>query len=84
MHSAAGDAHTNPRPQASQAEAREVRRPALCVAAGLSRAGDGLDRLSYSVASGLNWKPIAFAFRFSVSSTLALILASYSSIDWVT
>jgi hypothetical protein len=59
-------------------------RSALCVATGLSINGDGLDRRSHYVGSGLSWKPIAAALRFSVSSVLALIFASYSSIDWVT
>jgi hypothetical protein len=62
---------------------RGVGRSALCVVTGLSRDGDGLDRFPY-VGSGLSWKPIAAAFRFSVSSILAFILASYSSIDWAT
>ena len=78
------DAQTSPRPPASLTDAREVGSSALCVATGLSREGDGLDRLTYFVGSGLSWKPIAAAFRFSVSSILAFIWASYSSIDWVT
>ena len=56
----------------------------MCMATGLSRDGDGLDRLTYCVGSGLSWKPIAAAFRFSDFNILAFILASYSSIDWVT
>jgi hypothetical protein len=79
-----GDAHTSPKPPASLTEAREVRFPALCVAISLSRDGGGLDRLVYCAGKGLSWNPIAAAFRFSVFSILALIWASYSSIDWVT
>jgi hypothetical protein len=45
---------------------------------------DGLGRLFYLCGSGLSWKPIAAAFRPSTFNMLALILASYSSIDWVT
>jgi hypothetical protein len=45
--------------------------PALCVATGLSRDGNGLDRRPYVVGSGLSWKPIAAAFRFSASTILA-------------
>jgi hypothetical protein len=79
-----GDAQSFPGPRGSLADAREVGSSALCVAKDLSREGDGLDRLTYFVGSGLSWKPIAAAFRFSVSSILAFILASYSSIDWTT
>ena len=39
---------------------------------------------TYCVGSGLSWKPIAAAFRFSAFNTLAFTLASYSSIDCVT
>ena len=73
-----------PDPRVLLVDSPAVGGSALCVATGLSRVGDGLDRVGYGVASGLSWKPIAAAFRFSVSSILALILASYSSIDWVT
>ena len=38
----------------------------------------------YCVGIGLSWKPIAAAFRCSAFNILAFILASYSSIDWVT
>ena len=57
---------------------------ALCMATGLSRDGDRLDRLTYCVGSGLSSKPSAAAFRFSAFNTLAFTLASYSSIDCVT
>ena len=57
---------------------------ALCMATGMSRDGDRLDRLTYCVGSGLSSKPIAAAFRFSAFNTLAFTLASYSSIDCVT
>ena len=57
---------------------------ALSIVTRLSRDGDGLDRFRYSVGIGLSWKPIAVAFRWSALTRLALILASYSSIDWVT
>lgn len=57
---------------------------ALCMATGLSRHGDRLDRLSYGVGSGLSSKPSAAAFRFSAFNTLAFTLASYSAIDCVT
>ncbi len=43
-----------------------------------------LDPLSYWAGSGLSWKPSAAAFRSSALNMLALVLASYSSIDWVT
>jgi len=78
------NAQTPPKPPAWRSDARGVGSLALCVATGLSRDGDGLDRLTYSVGSGLSWKPIAAAFRFSVFNMLAFIWASYSSIDWVT
>ena len=54
---------------------------ALCMTTGLSRSGDRLDPLTYCVGSGLSWKPIAAAFRFSTFNTLAFTLASYSSIE---
>jgi hypothetical protein len=73
-----------PQTPASLTDAREVGSPALPIASDRSRVGDGLDWLIYSVGSGLSPKPIAAAFRFSVSSILAFNLASYSSIDWVT
>ena len=75
---------TPPDPQRCKRMREELVSSALCVATGLSRDGDGLDQPCHVVGSGLSWKPIAAAFRFSVSSILALILASYSSIDWVT
>ena len=84
VDSVPGDARTSPIPPAFLTDARGVGSPALCVASGLSRDGDGIDRSTYSVGSGLNWKPIAAAFRLIESSILALIWASYSSIDWVT
>jgi len=73
-----------PDPQHRLRGAEELVFSALCVATGRSRDGDGLGRLIYSLASGMSWKPIAVAFRFSVLNILAFILASYSSIDWVT
>ena len=76
VDSVPGDARTSPIPPASLTDARGVGSPALRVAPGLSRDGDGIDRSTYSVGSGLNWKPIAAALRFSVSSILAFILAS--------
>jgi hypothetical protein len=78
------DAQNIPGPPASRPDAGGVGCSALCVATGLSRDGDGLYRLIYSVATGVSWKPIAAAFRASVFNRLAFIFASYSSIDWVT
>ena len=77
-------ANLPPRPPTFGTDAGGLGFSALCVAVGLSRDGDGLDRNPYCVGIGLSWKPIAAAFRFSVSNILALILASYSSIDCVT
>jgi hypothetical protein len=57
---------------------------ALCVTTGPRHDGDGLDPLIYCVGSGLSWKPMAAAFRVKTFNILAFILASYSSIDWVT
>jgi hypothetical protein len=57
---------------------------ALCVARGLSRGGDCLDRLSYRAGKGVSSKPIAAAFRWRTFNILAFSLASYSSIDCVT
>ena len=48
------------------------------------RDGDGLSRPIYWLGSGLSWNPIAAAFRSSTFNRLSFILASYSSIDWVT
>jgi hypothetical protein len=84
VHSVADDARTSPGPQASRTEAGRVAPSALCVAKGLPRAGDGLGRPIYLLGSGLSWNPIAAAFRSNTFNTLAFILASYSSIDWVT
>jgi hypothetical protein len=84
VHSVVNDSQTSPRPRALRTDARGVGCSALCVVTGLSRDRDGLDRVTYFVGTGLSWKPIAAAFRFSVSSILAFSLASYSSIDWVT
>jgi hypothetical protein len=78
------DAQITPKPQTSRTDARGAGSLALCVALGLSRDGDRLDRLTYCVGSGLSWKPIAAAFRFSDFKMLAFTLASYSSIDCVT
>ncbi len=78
------DAHNLPWPQVSRTEAGGFGFSALCMATGLSRDGDRLDRLTYCVGSGLSWKPIAAAFRFSAFNILAFTLASYSSIDCVT
>ena len=84
MHSVADAAQTTPRPPGSRTAPRGVDSLALCVAIGLPREGDGLGRPIYLLGSGLSWKPIAFAFRSSDLNMLALILASYSSIDFVT
>ena len=73
-----------PDPQRRELMAGKLVFSALCVATSLWRDGHGLYPLTYCVGNGLSWKPIAAAFRFSVSSILALIFASYSSIDWTT
>ena len=73
-----------PKPPTSRTDARGVGSPALCVANGLSRDRDGLDRVTYWVGIGVSWKPIAIALRCSTLNILALVLASYSSIDWTT
>ena len=78
------DAHNFPWPQVSRTDAGGFGFSALCMATGLSRDGDRLDRLTYCVGSGLSSKPIAAAFRFSAFNILAFTLASYSSIDCVT
>jgi hypothetical protein len=78
------DAQITPKPQTSRTDARGAGSSALCVAPGLSRDGDGLDRLIYGVGIGVSWKPIAAALRSSTFNILAFILASYSSIDWTT
>ena len=75
---------TLPRPPMSRKDGRGAGSAALCVAKDLSRRGDGLIQLIYCVAIGVSWKPIAFALRCSDFNRLALILASYSSIDWTT
>jgi hypothetical protein len=79
-----GDAQTSPRPQHRSRMPEKVGSSALCVAKDLSREGDGLDRLTYFVGSGVSSKPIVAAFRLIEARILALIWASYSSIDWVT
>ncbi len=83
-HSVADDARTTPKPQHRGSMPDELVCSALRVVPGLSRGGDGLDRLIYGVGTGVSWKPIAAALRSSTLSVLAFILASYSSIDWVT
>ena len=62
---------------------RRIGCSALCIATGMPPDGDRLGRLAY-VGSGVSWKPIAAAFRFSALSILASTLAWYSSIDCVT
>ena len=78
------DTDNPPKPPVSQTDAGGFGFSALCMTTGLSRGGDRLDPLTYCVGSGLSWKPIAAAFRFSAFNTLAFTLASYSSIDCVT
>ena len=73
-----------PGPQYRQPMPEDLVSAALCMATGLSHDGDRLDRVTYCVGSGLSWKPIAAAFRFSAFNILALTLASYSAIDCVT
>ena len=63
---------------------REIGFSALCIATGMPPDGDRLGRLAYGVGSGVSWKPIAAAFRFSALSRLASTLAWYSSIPCVT
>ena len=75
---------TSPRPPMSRKDGGDAGSLALCAAKDLSRHGDGLFRLIYCVAMGVSWKPIAFALRCSALKRLAVILASYSSIDWRT
>ena len=57
---------------------------ALCIGTGMPPDGDRRGRLAYDVGSGVSWKPIAAAFRFSALSILASTLAWYSSIPCVT
>ena len=68
----------------SRTYAGGVGSPALCLANGLLRDRDGLDRVTYWVGIGVSWKPIAATFRFSAFNMLAFVSASYSSIDCVT
>jgi hypothetical protein len=55
----------------SRTDSEEFGFSALCMTTGLSRNGDRLDSLTYCVASGLSWKPIAAAFLFSDFKMLA-------------
>ena len=82
--SSLGRHRQSPRPPVSRTDAGGFGFSALCMTTGLSRGGDRLDPLTYCVGSGLSWKPIAAAFRFSAFNILAFTLASYSSIDCVT
>jgi hypothetical protein len=84
VRSVADDAQTFPGPLGLRTDVRGVGRSALCVVTDLSRDGDGLGRPIYLLGRGLSWKPIAAAFRSSAFNRLAFILASYSTIDWVT
>jgi hypothetical protein len=78
------EAQILPHPKLADRSFGGVRSAALRVVLGLSRDGDGLDRLIQGVGIGVNSKPIALALRSSTLNILAFILASYSSIDWVT
>jgi hypothetical protein len=82
--SSVGRRQQSPQPPVPRTEAGGFGFSALCMATGLSRDGDRLDPPTYCVDSGLSWKPIAAAFRFSDFKMLACTLASYSSIDCVT
>jgi hypothetical protein len=82
--SSVGRRQQSPQPPAPRTEAGGFGFSALCMTTGLSRDGDRLDPPTYCVDSGLSWKPIAAAFRFSDFKMLACTLASYSSIDCVT
>ena len=75
---------TSPRPPMLWKDGGNAGSAALCVAKGLSRRGDGLVQLFYCVTFGVSWKPNAAALRCSDFNRLALILASYSSIDLTT